>query len=337
VSQARRSRSQAAPARRQTSRSDAAQLLALTDRIYQAGSHPDTTSSWLAELAQMIGAATCKLEEQGGPSIVGSAPAERRRGATGARAAARKPEVFEIGDDRGLLLVVECAGGLSVESRALVHGLAPHILRARGTVSATATRPGADNIPAVALDHLAVGVLVVDEKGGLLHANKAGSRMLEAGEGVDLVAGRIEVARTPAATILADLRSRTEGGRRSRPSARISVGRGERPALEVFAISVDGMEVGDHSALALFLSDPESGLEPPPSVLREHYGLSRRESEVVGQILIGRSLDETATALGIHRETVRMHLKQVFKKIGTRRQVDLVRLLLTGVPRLRWD
>jgi DNA-binding CsgD family transcriptional regulator len=32
-----------------------------------------------------------------------------------------------------------------------------------------------------------------------------------------------------------------------------------------------------------------------------------------------------------------MHLKQVFQKVGTRRQVDLVRLLLTGVSSLHWE
>ena len=73
------------------------------------------------------------------------------------------------------------------------------------------------------------------------------------------------------------------------------------------------------------------------SVLRELYGLSRREADVVEQILLGRPLDEAAQALGIHLETVRMHLKQVFQKVGTRRQVDLVRLLLTGVSSLHWE
>ena len=307
----------------------AGELLALTDRFYRAGSDRSALASCLGELAVVLGARSCRLLADGRREVAASPsagydlpPAEKST---------------EVAVDGAIRLVIEAPGGLDAGRREIASAFAPHIARALATGGA---QEGA-RFSAIALDHLAIGVLMLDGGGRLLHANRAGHRILESGEGILETEGMIQVAHSDVATILADLRARDTGGRRSRPSVRISIQRGERAPLEIFAVSIEelGGELGleAEAALALFVSDPESGLEPPPSVLREHYGLSRREAEVVGQILLGRSLDEAATALGIHRETIRMHLKQVFRKVGTRRQVDLVRLLLTGVPRLRWE
>ena len=44
-------------------------------------------------------------------------------------------------------------------------------------------------------------------------------------------------------------------------------------------------------------------------------------------------MTRAAAALGIAEKTARIHLQSLFRKTRTRRQVDLVRLLLAG-PRL---
>jgi DNA-binding CsgD family transcriptional regulator len=45
----------------------------------------------------------------------------------------------------------------------------------------------------------------------------------------------------------------------------------------------------------------------------------------------GRSLEQVAAARGVTMNTVRSQLKQVFSKTDTKRQGELVRLVLTGV------
>ncbi len=70
------------------------------------------------------------------------------------------------------------------------------------------------------------------------------------------------------------------------------------------------------------------GLAPP--VLQALYGLTAAEARLALGLAQGRGLDEMAAALGLSRHTVRTQLKQVFAKSGTRRQPELVRLLLTG-------
>lgn len=53
-----------------------------------------------------------------------------------------------------------------------------------------------------------------------------------------------------------------------------------------------------------------------------HLGLSRREGEVLQEIAGGGGLDEVAGALGVGRETVRTHLRNVYRKLGVHRRAD---------------
>ncbi|MBS7743537.1 helix-turn-helix transcriptional regulator [Chelatococcus sp. HY11] len=61
---------------------------------------------------------------------------------------------------------------------------------------------------------------------------------------------------------------------------------------------------------------------------RNPYRLTAAEQRLVSALLDGRSLSEAAEQFGITRETVRTHLRSIFLKTGTHRQVELVRLLM---------
>ncbi|MBF0420130.1 MAG: helix-turn-helix transcriptional regulator [Magnetococcales bacterium] len=78
------------------------------------------------------------------------------------------------------------------------------------------------------------------------------------------------------------------------------------------------------------MSDPLQPLEAPPELLQRLFGLTRREAALVEQLVMGRSLQEGADALGITEQTARTHLKAAFGKTQTQRQGDLVRLVLTS-------
>jgi len=69
---------------------------------------------------------------------------------------------------------------------------------------------------------------------------------------------------------------------------------------------------------------------PPLSRERVHalFGFTERESDLAERLVRGEALEEAAQALGISRETARSHLKQLFEKSDTRRQAQLVRLLV---------
>ena len=69
-------------------------------------------------------------------------------------------------------------------------------------------------------------------------------------------------------------------------------------------------------------------------VLETIYSLTHSEAELVRLLSQGMSLEEAAEARGVSIHTARSHLKHVFAKTDTRRQGELVRLVLTGVASL---
>ena len=87
-------------------------------------------------------------------------------------------------------------------------------------------------------------------------------------------------------------------------------------------------------AAALFISDPESVILTNKDRLLQLYGLTRAESRLAAKIAEGRSLDEAAAVLNITTQTARSYLKCILRKTGTKRQVELVRLLLLSPAHL---
>jgi DNA-binding CsgD family transcriptional regulator len=97
----------------------------------------------------------------------------------------------------------------------------------------------------------------------------------------------------------------------------------------LMAVPVGGQT--QDAAAAIFISDPEAGLASASEVLETIYSLTHAEAELVRLLSQGMSLEEAARARGVAIATARSHLKRVFNKTHTKRQGELVRLVLAGV------
>jgi DNA-binding CsgD family transcriptional regulator len=84
----------------------------------------------------------------------------------------------------------------------------------------------------------------------------------------------------------------------------------------------------------VFVNDPERQVVPQRRLLQRIYGLTPAEANQAVLLAEGKSLKEVAEAQQISLHTVRHHLNRIFAKTGTRRQSDLVRLLLNCAPQL---
>jgi hypothetical protein len=71
--------------------------------------------------------------------------------------------------------------------------------------------------------------------------------------------------------------------------------------------------------------------------LRELYGLTRTQTNVVQALVATPGLGPVAEALGLSPNTVRAHLKQVFAKCGVRSQPELLQRLALGAARRARD
>lgn len=62
-------------------------------------------------------------------------------------------------------------------------------------------------------------------------------------------------------------------------------------------------------------------------LVHRNFGLTTVESRLAAKLLQGRRISDAAGDLGMTASTARWHLRNIFSKTGTRRQVDLLRLL----------
>jgi DNA-binding CsgD family transcriptional regulator len=85
---------------------------------------------------------------------------------------------------------------------------------------------------------------------------------------------------------------------------------------------------------AAMAGDHDRTTETAPARLARLYGLTAAEARLAAAMSAGRSLKAYAGEAEISINTARWHLRRVFTKTGTRRQVELVRLLLMNPPTL---
>jgi DNA-binding CsgD family transcriptional regulator len=99
-------------------------------------------------------------------------------------------------------------------------------------------------------------------------------------------------------------------------------------AIDVFPMPASAMSP-PHSGLALVLvNDLADARVPGREALRAAFDLTDRESELAQLLARGRSLAQSAAAMGISPEHARQRLKTIFDKTATRSQSDLRALLV---------
>jgi DNA-binding CsgD family transcriptional regulator len=82
-------------------------------------------------------------------------------------------------------------------------------------------------------------------------------------------------------------------------------------------------------------SEPmEEARMPQTAFLKNRFGLTPAEVRLVLRLVSGDSLRSAAKALGIKYETVRTHLKSIFQKTATRRQAELVIVVIRALSEL---
>lgn len=223
---------------------------------------------------------------------------------------------------------------------ALFETLMPHLQRALKVHVQLADGDARRSALADALDGLSVAVLVVEANGRVLHMNREAELLAKSADGFSIDASGPKAARPQETAKLQSLigaaaatsaRRGLHGGgvvTLTRPSGRkplevlVSPLRAEK-ALSAF-----------HAPAALvYITDPERLPEPPEAWWQEAYGLTRAEARVAVRSAQGLTIDEIASVLGVSPNTVKTQLKSVFAKTNSKRQRDLVRLVLGGIAK----
>ena len=232
-------------------------------------------------------------------------------------------------------------GHLDLQELALVRALVPHVGRALALGEHLERLEAEHDARTAALDHVGVGVILVDARARPLLMNRRAQTFLDACDGLGvgrdgLVTMRQETTDT-LHRLVAEAASTTEG-RGTAAGGALTLPRpsGLRPLMAlVTPFARERWPVGGVAAAGVLVSDPEDVASPPVEVLRRFWGLTAAEAALACQLAAGRSLEEAAQVLAVRLPTVRTQLARIFAKTGTRRQAELIRLLVGGIaPRL---
>lgn len=238
----------------------------------------------------------------------------------------------------------QSSGPFQKEDLDRIRPLVPHLQRAlviHSRVQGAETRAGAAE---EALDRIAGGVILLDERGAAIATNLTADRILVMDDG--LVMDRDgpsastskqtgELRRAVAGAAKTGASQGKDAGavlRLARPSG--------RQALEVVVtpIRCEASPLFDRrAAAAILVAEPDAQVDRPPERLCQLYGFTPVEAEVASRLVKGMDLAKVGDDLGISIHTVRGHLKRLFAKTGTHRQPDLLRVLLTGLAGLRLE
>ena len=217
----------------------------------------------------------------------------------------------------------------------LCRTLAPHLRSAVQMRRQLALLEVERNAALEVLDRLPTAVLLCDESGAPVIVNGAARQILAGSDGLVVRGGKLAARRPCEAAALEHLivgAARAARGAGGSAGGTLPVSRAS--GLRPFSVLVTPMRapysVPGHRriAAALFVSDPESVILANEERLLQLFGLTRAESRLAAKITEGRSLEEAAAMLNITTQTARGYIKRILCKTGTKRQAELVRLLL---------
>jgi DNA-binding CsgD family transcriptional regulator len=199
----------------------------------------------------------------------------------------------------------------------------------RATVEARLNRmqrlramPG-DRSGLAALDRLALGVVLLDANGGVVHANPL-AQSLSGAAGISL-SGRFAAS--------------GENGRKlSALIAGLAPGKGMAPTglrlddgcqLMIIGMSLPAHSHHDEAVAMLILSGTDSKPPMDTATLGQLFGLTPMEAQVACLLAEGLRRSQIADRLAISGTTVAFHLRNIFSKTGVQRQAELVALILS--------
>ena len=189
---------------------------------------------------------------------------------------------------------------------------------------------------------LEIGVLTVDRSLRVYFANPAAQGLIQRGDGIRLVHGRL-YARAVAdtrllTTAVGSLLDRPADGTRSQRSAKGSApnpivavtSEDDEPGYRIVVAPLRAAGTISSAEAVLFIdrdAPHEADAATAAQAFQQAFQLTRAEAKLAAYLLSGASLTEAADTFGVAHNTVRSQLRVIFEKTGARRQADLVRLL----------
>lgn len=217
------------------------------------------------------------------------------------------------------------AGGFSASDGALLIAVAPHMAVALRSFAQTQRLHVNHAASQKALERAHVGWIALDQEARIVAMDDRMAALVPTAAGERLRPDNGEARQTLLHMAMAAGRSDAISPQmvRLREAPRLDMVLTPLPDAPVLALARPVL-------LALCRSTPEPATARQAALLADMFNLPRREAELALSIGEGRSITESADALGISQETARNYSKRIYAKMGVRGQAELVRQVLSS-------
>jgi DNA-binding CsgD family transcriptional regulator len=225
-------------------------------------------------------------------------------------------------------------GVVDDETRQRMRLIVPHIRRAVLIGRLVDLRVADAAGLADTLDGLSAAMCVVDPDGRIVHANAACHVLIDAGDFLSAIRGRIVAREAKVDQTLRELFAAAGAGDAAIGTRGIAlplVARdGSHYVAHVLPLTSGARRLAGiaySATAALFICRVAAEVRSPPEVIARAYNLTPTELRVLLAIVDVGGVPESAVALGIAESTVKTHLGRLFVKTRARRQADLVKIV----------
>jgi len=183
------------------------------------------------------------------------------------------------------------------------------------------------------VDGLRAAVIFCDPAAHILHANAAAATMLRDGTVISSSHRRLMVKESEAEARLRAALNATGSSLQEVDLNSAAVILSEAPnryiahVLPLKSSKRAEMATPAGATAAIFIRQMGVDTTAAASSLVQLYGLTKRELTIILSVSAGHTVHETAAILGISEDTVRVHLKSIFQKVGVRKQSELTSLV----------
>jgi DNA-binding CsgD family transcriptional regulator/PAS domain-containing protein len=221
----------------------------------------------------------------------------------------------------------------------LLNLLNPHLAKAFRLQRSLESSAGKNQALLKSIAQFDFGVIALDGEGRIANVSAAAKHLLDRQDGLRVHTGRLQAIQATENDMLQEMLTGTsqaqDNPHRPPASAMLISRAGHRPIqLAVYPFVSSSLLADDQPRVLVFLSDPTAQPASRAAVLRNLYRLTPTESRLADSLLQGLEVREAADRLRTTLETARFHLKRILAKTGTRRQSELMRLMLSlpGAP-----
>jgi DNA-binding CsgD family transcriptional regulator len=230
-------------------------------------------------------------------------------------------------------------GPMDAASLHLLQMLIPHVQTALLLRTKLAASHAPNLFSETALDAMGIAAILVTGSGRIRHMNQLAAAHLKRANGLTVHNGRLKAIDLQENAQLQFLIVGASGEKHALPSLPAGAMKlllpNERTSLQISVVPAPEQfdQIGGPCAL-VFIGDPSSPPKSRAPLMRQLYRLTPVEARLSDLLLQGLEVREVAEQLGTTLETARFHLKRVLAKTDTRRQTELMRLMLSlpGMP-----